>query len=483
MKGVFGFLKRPQQGDKPPLYLHNTLSGTLEAFKPMSRSVKVYNCGPTAYDEQHIGNLFPPVVANVLRRALEAWGYKVDEVNNITDFGHLSEDEASEDKMTQGLKREGKTLTLANMRWLAEKYAELFFADLPALGVNPKAVRYPRASDYINEQIAVIAALEQKEYAYRTHDGVYFDTSRFPAYGKLGQVNLEGLKVGARVVEHSEKRTPFDFALWKLDQKLGWGSPWGLGFPGWHTECVAMIFTLLGKQIDIHMGGVDLIPTHHNNEIAQAESITGKQFVRYWIHNAHITIEGKKVSKSLGNTVYLHNLADRGLSPRSLRYWFLTAHYRTPTNFTWSAIEGANTALGRLQRFFLELPETKSAPDKKFLDEFYSAIADDLNTAQALARVWQLVKDPGVLSAAKRASLLAADAILGLGLGESGPQARLAVVTETEFPAEVKKTLAEREAARAAKDFTLSDELRKQIESMGWDIKDTPGGPQLTSKQ
>jgi cysteinyl-tRNA synthetase len=476
--------KKPKQARPalPPLMLHNTLSGEKEEFAALGRVVRMYNCGPTAYDEQHIGNLFPPVVANVLRRTLEAWGYKVEEANNITDFGHLSEDEKSEDKMTKGLRREGKTLNLKNMRWLAEKYAALFFADLPKLGVNPEKVRYPRASDYISEQVALIKTLEQKGYAYRTHDGVYFDISRFPGYGKLGGIDLEGLRAGARIEVKSDKRNPGDFALWKLDKKLGWESPWGLGFPGWHTECVAMIFTLLGKQIDIHMGGVDLISIHHNNEIAQAESVTGKPFVRYWVHNAHITIEGKKVSKSLRNTVYLHNLVDKGLEPRALRYWFLTGHYRTPVNFTWDAIEGAQTAYSRLARAFLELPPSHLAPNPAFIRDFYAAIADDLNTPQALARVWEMLRDPNITPTVKRASLAEADRILGLGLGESGPVARVTVISVGDLPEEVQRLLAAREEARANKDFKKSDDLRAQIAKAGFEVKDTPAGQKVSKK-
>ncbi len=466
----------------PPLKLRNSLSGELEDFAPMGRVVKMYNCGPTAYDEQHIGNLFPPVVANILRRTLEVWGYKVDEVNNITDFGHLSEDEKSEDKMTRGLKREKKALNLKNMRWLAEKFAALFFADLPSLGVNPEKVRYPRASDYIAEQIAVVKSLEQKGYAYRTKDGVYFDISRFAGYGKLGGIDLEGLKAGARVEENKDKRNPGDFALWKLDKKLGWESPWGLGFPGWHTECVAMIFKLLGKQIDIHMGGVDLVSIHHNNEIAQAEAATGKQFARYWMHNAHITIEGKKVSKSLRNTVYLHNIVDKGLSPRALRYWFLTGHYRTPMNFTWDAIEGANTAYQRLARAYLELPPSNLMPDPAFIKDFYAAIADDLNTPQALGRVWELLRDPAVAPAVKRASLNEADKILGLSLGESGPVARVTVISTGDLPEEVQHLVSARQEARDNKDYKKSDDLRAQIAKKGYDVKDSPDGQKVTKK-
>lgn len=456
----------------PPLRLRNTLSGELEAFDALNGVVRIYNCGPTAYDRQHIGNLLPPIVANVLRRTLEEWGYKVQEVNNITDFGHLSEDEASEDKMTKGLRQEGLPLSLKNMRVVAEKFAALFFADLPQVGVDPTRVKYPRASDYIGEQVALIKTLEQKGYAYPTADGVYFDTSKFSAYGKLGGVNLAGQQVGARVQQVAGKRTPHDFVLWKPDKNLGWHSPWGLGFPGWHTECVAMIFKLLGRQIDIHMGGIDLIPIHHNNEIAQAEAATGKQFVRYWVHNEFITIEGKKVSKSLGNTVYLHNLVDKGLSPRALRYWFLTGHYRTPMNFTWDAIEGADTALKRLTRAYLELP--KGAPDQEFLQKFYGAVAEDLNTAKALALVWEHIKT------LNQGTLAKADKLLGLGLAEVKPTHKLSV--KEDLPEEVAALVAEREAARAAKDFPRSDELRMQIEAAGFEIKDSPQGPELIKK-
>ena len=316
-------------------------------------------------------------------------------------------------------------------------------------------------------------SLEQKGYAYRTSDGVYFEIEKFAGYGKLGGINLAGLEPGARVLENPEKRGMYDFALWKLDQKIGWESPWGLGFPGWHTECVAMIFELLGPQIDIHMGGLDLVPIHHNNEIAQAEALTKKQFVRYWVHNAHITIEGKKVSKSLGNTIYLRNLSDRGLFPRALRYWFLTGHYRTPMNFTWDAIEGANTALVRLSRAYNDMPEGKL--NKEFLQLFYAAIAEDLNTAKALALVWEHIKT------LNKATLIEADKILGLGLAEVRPMQKLQI-SHTDLPEGVRELLKTREAARAKKDFAKSDEIRAEIESAGYVLKDTPEGPQITKK-
>lgn len=467
----------------PPLMLHNTFSGKVEEFVPLSKKeVRMYNCGPTPYDQQHIGNLFPPIIGNILRRTLETWGYTVDEVNNITDFGHISEDDDSEDKMTRALRRDGMEPTLTNMRTLAEKYAQLFFDDLPLVGVDPTAVRYPRASDYITDQIAVIKTLEQKGYAYRISDGVYYDVSRFKNYGKLGSISLEGLKAGVRVQENKEKHTPYDFALWKLDKKLGWKSPWGLGFPGWHTECIAMIFSLLGRQIDIHMGGVDLIPTHHNNEIAQAEAITKKQFVRYWVHNAHITIDGKKISKSLGNTVYLSQLREHGLDPRAFRYWCLMGHYRTQMNFTWQGIEGADAALARLRRLYLELPPSHLPPDEKFLKDFYAAMADDLDTSLVLASVWELVRNPAISPAVKKVSLTEADKILGLGLGDPVVVAKVTVVPLSDLPEQVLLLVDQREQARRGRDFPIADNLRAQIEDLGYLIKDTPEGQKVFKK-
>ncbi|HEV8666832.1 MAG TPA: cysteine--tRNA ligase [Candidatus Paceibacterota bacterium] len=493
----------PRAVAQKPLYLHNTLSGKLELFESLNGTVRMYNCGPTPYDEQHIGNLFPPVVANVLRRTLELAGYPVNQVTNITDFGHLTSDgDEGDDKMTQGLKREGMSMTMENMRKLAEKYAEIFFTDIAELGIDASKITFPRASDYIPEQIALIKALEEKSYAYKTSDGVYFDTAKFAGYGKLGRIPISALKEGARVEANSEKKNPADFALWKFDTKkdsensLGWDSPWGKGFPGWHIECTAMIFTLLGRQIDIHTGGIEHIPVHHNNEIAQAEAVTGKQFVRYWLHNDHITIEGKKISKSLGNTVYLHNITDRGLNARALRYWFLTGHYRTPMNFTWDALDGANTALKRLQRAFLEMPAKGGAANQKFLDEFYGFILQDLDTPKALARVWDLMKDESVSPADKRASLIEADKILGLGINEYKVPKRLQINVQdtikltdnltisitSEFPAEVRRLMVEREKARSKKDFQKSNEIRDKILELGYEIEDGPGGGTLIKK-
>lgn len=478
---MFGFLKKT--GAKPalpPLQFHNTLSGQKEEFVPINGIVKMYNCGPTPYDEQHIGNMVPAILGNLIRQSLETWGYKVSQVTNITDFGHLSGDnegnaDEGEDRMSRGLRREGLAFTMANMRKLAEKYTEIFLRDIKSLGAPVDKIQFPRASDYIQEEIACVEALFQKGYAYQTSDGIYYDTSKFPGYGKLG--GLTDGPAEARIDANSEKKNPRDFALWKFAEgtkKLGWKSPWGKGFPGWHIECTAMIFALLGRQIDIHTGGIEHIPVHHNNEIAQAEAITGKQYVRYWLHNNHITIEGKKISKSLGNTIYLHNVVDKGLNPLAFRYWFLTGHYRTPMNFTWEALEGAGTALTRLTRAYLEMEEGER--NDEFLKQFYTAIGNDLSTAHALALVWENI------NTLNKATLREADKILGLGLADARPMQKLAIVAESDLPEDIQKLVREREEARTARDFTAADELRSQLEAAGYSVTDTAEGQKIAKK-
>lgn len=467
----------------PKLLLYNTLSGQKEEFVPMGRVVKMYNCGPTVYDYAHVGNLRAYVTADIIRRTLLAWGYPVQQAINITDFGHLVSDaDEGEDKMTKGLKREKMKVSMENMAKLSEKYAQAFLLDIAELGLDVERIRFPRASHYVPEMIALTKTLEQKGYAYRLDDGVYYDTSRFPGYGKLGGQDLSGQEAGARLEANTRKRNPQDFVLWKSDKKLGWESPWGLGFPGWHTECVAMIFTLLGKQIDIHTGGIDHIAIHHNNELAQAEAVSARQFARYWLHGEFITIEDKKISKSLRNTITLSQLKDKAIEPKALRYWYMSSHYKSPTNFTWDAIEGANTAYMRLTRAYLELPPSNLAPDPAFIKDFYAAIADDLGTPQAIARMWDMLRDQELAPAVKRASLAEADKILGLGLGASGPVARVTVISVGDLPGDVQRLLSAREEARQNKDFKKSDDLRAQIAKFGYEVKDTPDGQKVTKK-
>ena len=471
---------------RPTLRFFNTMSGQVETFAPLSdREVKMYNCGPTVYDRVHIGNLRAYVFADTIRRTLDQWGYAVNQVINITDVGHLvSDGDDGEDKMEKSAKKRG-----VSAQDIAQEITDLYFADLDSLGIDRSKITFPKATEFISEQIALVQTLEEKGYAYQISDGIYFDTAKFPAYGKLGNIQLAEQKEGARVEENPEKKNPSDFALWKFSMKgekrqQEWPSPWGTGFPGWHIECTAMIFKLLGKQIDIHTGGIDHIPVHHNNEIAQAEAATARQYVRYWMHGAFITIENKKISKSLGNTVYLSGIVDRGFSARALRYWFLTGHYRSPINFTWDALEGANTALRNLSRHCLET-EGEAEPNATFVADFLAAMADDLNTAKAIARTWDMVKDSSLSPAEKRASLLVADQFLGLGLGDQQAARQLTVektIAVDELPENVQKLVADRQSARAAKDFGKADELRAHIDAAGYDIKDSPDGPRVTQK-
>jgi cysteinyl-tRNA synthetase len=471
------------------LHLHNTLSGKKETFKPIKETaVTMYNCGPTVYDYATIGNLRSYVFADVLKQTLLYNGYCVKQVINITDVGHLTSDaDEGEDKVEEGAKREGK-----KVKAVVKRFTDVFLDDLEKLNVKTKNITFPKASEHIPEQIAFIKTLDEKGYAYRTSDGIYFDTSLLKDYGKLGKVDIAGLKEGARIEKKIEKKNPTDFALWKFSKpeekrQQEWESPWGVGFPGWHIECSAMSMKHLGKQIDIHTGGIDHIPVHHNNEIAQTESVTGKRFVNYWLHNAFITIEGQKISKSVGNTIYLRNVIDRGFSPLSLRYWFLTGHYRTQMNFTWDALEGANTALFKLHKFFVEeLGARSGSSDGTFQQKFNSAINDDLDTPKAISLMWEMVNDEKVDKGGKRATLLDFDRVLGLGL--SGSNKRLVEMLSGkgkrlkigELPDAVKKLVDEREVARKNEEWEKADKIRDELKEKGYEIEDTDKGPQMT---
>lgn len=469
---------------RTPLYFHNTLSQSVERFEsaPHAREVRMYNCGPTVYGRQHIGNLSMFVFTDVLRRVLEYNGYQVKQVINITDFGHLSSDaDDGDDKMTLGLKREGLKPTLENMKVLGEKYTNLFLEDIRALNVQADRITFPRASDYVPAQIAMIRSLEEKGYAYTTAHGVYFDTSRFPAYGKLGDINLEGLRAGARV-ESSDKRNPTDFILWKSDKKVGWDSPWGKGFPGWHIECSAMARACLGTQIDIHTGGIEHIPVHHNNEIAQSESATGKKpFSRFWMHRAHLQLEGAKIAKSEGNVVYLSDVTERGFHPLSLRYLLLGAHYRKNANFTWEALGAAQTAYSKLLALVDSLIDSPKADiPARWRKEFIAHVNDDLDTPGAIATLWEMTKDERLSPSELRAGLLDFDRVLGLNLTEPDDAAKKLALTETEtevsaesLPEHVQSLVNEREAARQEKNWARADELRDLIAGEGYTVKDT----------
>jgi cysteinyl-tRNA synthetase len=350
-----------------PIFLTNTLSHKKETFIPIKPHVAtLYSCGFTVYSQAHIGNIRPYVFSDILARTLIADGYHVRRVINITDVGHLvSDGDEGEDKMEMGAKRENTTADE-----IATRYTNLFLHDLKEVNIDTESVLFPRATQYISEQITMVKELEKNGYTYRTSDGIYFDVSKFPEYGKLGGLSDEALKEGSsdsvedrialagrtRLKEFtSEKRNPADFALWKFSPRTArrqqeWSSPWGLGFPGWHIECSAMVRALLGDTIDIHTGGIDHIPVHHNNEIAQSESVLGHPFVHYWMHSAFLTIEGQKISKSLGNTIYLSEIIERGYHPLALRYFFLQAQYSSSISFSWDTLAGAQEARGRRLR-------------------------------------------------------------------------------------------------------------------------------------
>lgn len=485
------FFRSPAQKPQQRIVFSNTLSGEKEVFSTiLPTTVKMYHCGPTVYGVQHIGNLSMFVFTDILRRTLEYGGYKMRQVINITDFGHLTSDaDEGEDKMTKGLKREGLKPTLENMRSLAEKYTDIFMQDLKKLNAKLDGTEFPRASDYIPAQIAMIKTLEEKGYAYQGEKAVYFDTAKFSDYGKLGKINLEGQKEGVRVAASNEKHSPHDFVLWKSDTKLGWDSPWGKGFPGWHIECSAMIRSILGDRIDIHTGGIEHIPVHHNNEIAQSEAASGKKpFSRFWLHRAHLQLEGGKMAKSEGNVVYLSDIVEKGFHPMSFRYLLLGAHYRQPSNFTWDALAAAQSAFIKLRKLVDTLPEGGHVPED-YRNLFKERLFDDLDTPGAVAVLWEMVKDKKVAEKNIRAGILNFDKVLGLGLDDEDLKARElwekeygVEVSSHDVPAHIQDLLTKREAARAEKKWSDADEYRSQIEHAGYLLEDTSDGPRVVKK-
>jgi cysteinyl-tRNA synthetase len=461
------------------LQLKNTLTGELEEFKPIDDSeVKMYNCGPTVYHYAHLGNLRAVLLADILKRVLKYNDYDVNQVMNITDVGHLTD--GGLDKIEEEAKKEGKTA-----QEVAEFYTKKFFEDIDKLGVDKSETIYPKASDHINEQIELIKKLESRKFTYTTSDGIYFDSSEYHGYGKLGNINIDELQEGARVEKNDEKKNPTDFALWKFSsssegkRQQEWNSPWGIGFPGWHIECSAMSMKYLGESFDIHTGGVDNIFPHHNNEIAQSESATGKTFVNYWLHNAHLQTNGETASKSRGNVFLLDDVIERGLNPLAYRYWLLTSNYDSPINFTWEAVEGSATALDKLYGRFQELPDGgPSKAEAGKVDDNYRAlfkgfINDNLNTPRGLALVWELLKDSEISDADKKATLLDFNKVLGLGLDK---------FESVEVPDEVKKLIEKREEARKEQKWDESDKLRAEITKLGFEVKDTPEGSKVFRK-
>ncbi|MBI5794334.1 cysteine--tRNA ligase [Candidatus Uhrbacteria bacterium] len=450
--------------------LYNTLTRQKEEFKPIHEGkVSLYACGPTVYWFAHIGNVRRYVFDDILRRVLEFNGLEVKHVMNITDVGHLTGDmDEGEDKMIVAMRREGKTA-----HEIAKFYTDAFLQDVDRLNIR-RANIYPKATDHIPEQIEMIKHLEKNGYAYRTSDGIYFDTSKLENYGRLSQQRSEEKKAGARV-EMGEKRHATDFALWRFSgmgsiREMEWESPWGVGFPGWHIECSAMSMKYLDVPFDIHTGGVDHIAVHHENEIAQTQGAEGILEANFWMHSEFLTVDNGKMSKSLGNLYTIDDLIAKGYDPLAYRYFVLSAHYRSKINFTFEALDAAQNALTKLRETVRDWDE----PDvgcAELEEKFLAAMNDDLGTPQALAIVWELV-NADLPTGAKAESILRMDQVLGLRLKEY-------VAHRVQVPSVVQDLVEQREEARNAKDWKRSDELRKQIEILGFLVEDTPGGSHI----
>jgi len=452
--------------------IYNTLSKKIDEFKPINPpSVGMYSCGMTVYDYAHIGHGRKYVMDDCLRRALSYLGYKVKHVENVTDVGHLSSDEDSgEDKLEKGAEKSGMDV------WqTAEFFTKDFYESMDKLNIlRPDIIA--RATDHIKEQVELVERLIKNGFAYDTPEAVYFDVSKDPHYTEFSGQKLEDKETGARsevnVGEH--KKNPADFVLWFKrvghfkDHIMHWPSPWGDGFPGWHIECSAMSMKYLGETFDIHTGGIDHIPVHHTNEIAQSFGATGKPLANFWVHSEFLMVDDSKMSKSIGNAYRITDIEERGFSPLSLRYFYLGAHYRTKLNFTWQALEGASNAYNKLARAVRELPDG-GKPDLAYLAEFKNALENDLNTPEALALLWQLLKDD-LLASTKKATLLEFDKVLGFGLAD---------LKKEEIPEDIKKLAKMREDARKNKNFEESDKLRKEIEDAGYEIKDTISGQKI----
>lgn len=452
--------------------IYNTETRALEELKTIKEGeVKMYSCGPTVYGRQHIGNYRAFIFDDLLRRTLLANGYKVEAVMNITDVGHLVGDgDEGEDKLQKKANEEKKTA------WdISKEYTELFFHDLKEYGIEPFD-HYPKATDFIEEQIQLVKDLEEKGFTYKTSDGIYFDTSKDENYGRLSGQKQEDKEEGARIGVNAEKRNPSDFALWKFSpageqRHMEWESPWGIGFPGWHLECSVMSEHILGTPFDIHTGGVDHVAVHHANEMAQTECARGHKLANYWMHNGFVNIDGGKMSKSLGNVYTIPDLEDRGFTGLDYRYFTLMSHYRSPLNFTWAALEGAKNSLNKICVRISEL-EDGGQISQEYYNSFLEKMNDDLNSAEGLAVLWELLKDDEISSADKKTTALKMDEILGLRLSECSIQ-------EVETPAEVEELLVARKVAREEKNWEESDRLRDQISELGFEVKDEADGQRV----
>lgn len=447
------------------LKFYNTYTKEVEEFTPIQeKKVKMYSCGPTVYNYPHIGNYRAYVFADVLKRALMLFHYEVKHIMNITDI---------DDKTIRDSQKENKSL-----KDFTEFYTDAFLKDIDSLNIiHPE--KFTKATDYVDEMVKITEELVKKGFAYKSTDGsTYFEIKKFKDYGKLANIKIEEQKenAGGRIKnDEYDKENIQDFALWKAyeekDGEVFWQNSLGKGRPGWHIECSAMAIANLGEEIDIHTGGVDNIFPHHENEIAQSECFSGKKFVRYWMHNEWILVDNKKMSKSLGNFYTLRDLINKNINPLAYRLWLLTASYRTRVNFTMDSLEGVSVSLKKLYDHFLDLGEDVGEIEKTYQKRFAQYIANDLDTPKALALMWELLKDESVKKEDKKATLFYFDKIFGLGLDK---------IQQIEIPEEIQNLLEKRKTAKENKDFIESDNIRKQIEQMGYQVKDTSEGQKVS---
>ena len=456
------------------IYFYNTLTKNKEKFEPINKEeVRMYSCGPTVYKDASIGNMRTYIMNDIIRRVLKYNGYKVKHAMNITDVGHLVSDaDEGEDKMLKSAREMKKT-----PYEIAKYYTKLFMEDLAKLNVEiPEVVC--KATEHIDDMIKYVQKLLENGYAFETSTAIYFDVSNLDEYGILSGIKLEDQKAGARVDVDAEKRNPYDFALWikaKPNHIMKWESPWGLSYPGWHIECSAMGQKYLGEQFDIHTGGIDLIPTHHENEIAQSKGACGRIPARFWIHGEYLLINGGKMSKSLNNVYLLKDIIEKGYDPLTYRLFTYSSSYRTKLNFTWEAIDANQKALDKLRAGYQKhLSGNESVSDEEIVayeEAFHKAINDDLNMPLAMSVVWDVVKN--TKKSKKLAELLRKfDSVLALSLDKKSDV--------EEIPEEVIRLAEERLKARAEKNWAESDRLRSEISALGYSIKDSKDGYELS---
>lgn len=448
---------------------YNTLTKTKDKFEPLEgNTVRIYSCGPTVYKDATIGNMKSYIFMDTLRRVLKYNGYNIKHAMNITDVGHLvSDGDEGEDKMLKAAREEKKSPLE-----IAEFYTERFFNDFERLNIDKPEI-ICKATEHIDDMLEFVKKLLENGYAYETSTAIYFDVSKLDRYGILSGIDLRNQKAGARVEIDEEKRNPYDFALWiKAPENhiMKWESPWGLCYPGWHIECSAMSNKYLGEQFDIHTGGIDLVPTHHENEIAQSKGATGKIPARFWMHCEFLLIDGGKMSKSLGNTYLVQDIIDKGYDPLSYKMLCFTSHYRNKLNFTWEGLENAQNSLIKLKEGYAKhnagTDDIEPEKIEEYKTKFLEAIDDDLNMPVAMSIVWDIVKNP--VKSKKLAELLKDfDRVLGIKIDEP-------VKKKCEdIPKEILELVEQRKVAKANKDWDLADELRNKVQEKGYNIKDT----------